>query len=155
VILSKTWYRLKDFLLVAFPVIIVGSLVMGWLYETHLMWRLTGPLHLVVESWLGLPPIAGLCLLFAILRKEMALQLLVSLAIIQHGAQATNLLTFMTKEQLFIFALVNALNIPCVATISVLARELGWRRATAISLFDVALAVTVGGLAHQALRTLA
>lgn len=155
VILSKTWYRLKDFLFVAFPVIIMGSLAMGWLYETHLMWRLTGPLHLIVESWLGLPPIAGLCLLFAILRKEMALQLLVSLAIIQHGAQATNLLTFMTKEQLFIFALVNALNIPCVATISVLARELGWRRALAISLFDVALAVTVGGLAHQALRTLA
>lgn len=153
VILAKTWHRLKDFLFVAFPVIIVGSLVMGWLYETKLMWRLVGPLHFVVETWLGLPPIAGLCLLFAILRKEMALQLLISLAIIQHGAQATNLLTFMTKEQLFIFALVNALNIPCVATMSALARELGWRQALSISLFDMALAVGVGGLAHQAWRS--
>jgi Fe2+ transport system protein B len=36
--------------------------------------------------------------------------------------------------------------IPCAATVAVLARELGWWRATAISAFAVVLALAVGGV---------
>jgi Fe2+ transport system protein B len=51
----------------------------------------------------------------------------------------------MTKEKLFIFVLVNGLNTPCVATTSVLARELGWMLVIGFSLFELALALSVGG----------
>jgi ferrous iron transport protein B len=131
--------------------VLVGSLVLGALYETGYLWLITQPLSPVVEGWLGLPAVAGLALLFAILRKELALQLLVVLAIVQYGPSATNLLHFMTVNQLFVYALVNTLYIPCVATVAVLGRELGWKRAIPIMVFTVGLAVFVGGIATRVL----
>lgn len=41
------------------------------------------------------------------------------------------------------------LYIPCIATVAVLARELGWRRALLISGFTIALALLAGGAAHR------
>jgi ferrous iron transport protein B len=149
IILKRTWYRFKGFVVVATPVVLAGSLALGVLYESRLVWFLAAPLSPVVEGWLGLPAVAGLTLIFAVLRKELALQLLVTLAIAQHGAGAVDLLGFMDRGQIFTYALVNTLYIPCVATVAVLARELGWRRALLISGFTVAVALLAGGIAHR------
>ncbi len=148
-ILKKTWYRFRDFVFVAFPIVLVGSLVLGALYETGYLWKLASPLSPVVEGWLGLPAVAGLTLIFAVLRKELALQLLVTLAVVAYGGGAKNLLLFMTPAQLFVYALVNTIYIPCVATIAVLGRELGWRRAGGIMAFTITLAILIGGIAYR------
>ena len=147
-ILRKTWYRFHDFVVVATPIVLGGSLVLGGLYETGLLWSLARPLRPIMEGWLGIPAVAGLTLIVAILRKELALQLLVTLAIAQYGGQASDLLTFMRPDQIVVYALVNTLYVPCVATISILGRELGWRRALLISGFTVVLALLVGGAAR-------
>lgn len=147
-IAKKTWFRFRDFTFVALPIVLGGSLVLGALYETGAMWYLTGPLSPLVEWWLGLPAVAGLALIFAILRKELALQLLVAMAVVQYGAGAGNLLHFMNAGQIFVYALVNTIYIPCVATISVLGKELGWSRTVAITLLTISLAVLLGGAAH-------
>jgi len=52
--------------------VLAGSLVLGALYETGAVWALAAPLRPVVEGWLGLPAVAGLTLVFAVLRKELA-----------------------------------------------------------------------------------
>ncbi len=148
-IVKKTWYRFKDFVFVAFPIVLIGSMVLGALYETGYLWKLASPLSPVVEGWLGLPAVAGLTLIFAVLRKELALQLLVTLAIVAYGGGAQNLLRFMTPAQLFVYALVNTIYIPCVATIAVLGRELGWRRAAGIMVFTITLAIIIGGIAFR------
>jgi ferrous iron transport protein B len=148
-ILKKTWYRFQDFVIVAFPIVLVGSLFLGGLYETGYLWKLALPLSPVVEGWLGLPAVAGLTLIFAILRKELALQLLVTLAVVMYGGGANNLLLFMTPTQLFVYALVNTIYIPCVATIAVLGRELGWKRALGIMAFTIVLAILIGGIAFR------
>ncbi|MBI4271821.1 MAG: ferrous iron transport protein B [Candidatus Rokubacteria bacterium] len=147
--LWQTWYRFKGFVWVATPVVLVGSFVLGVIYETGLVWAFTVPLRPIVEGWLGLPAVAGLTLMFAVLRKELALQLLLTLAIAQYGAGADDLLRFMDRGQIFTYALVNTLYIPCIATVAVLARELGWRRALLISAFTIALALLAGGVAHR------
>lgn len=103
----------------------------------------------VVEGWLGLPSVAGLTLVFAIPRKELALQLLAALAIARYGAGVTDLLQFMDRGQIFTYTLVNTLYIPCIATVAVLARELGWQRALGISGFTIALALAAGGIVHR------
>jgi ferrous iron transport protein B len=151
-ILKKTWYRVKEFILIALPIIAIGSLVMGTLYETKYMWLLTKPMSLVIENWLGLPAVAGICLLFGILRKELALELLLALAIVQYGPKVTNLLSFMTKQQLFIFALVTTLYFPCIAALTVLVKELEWKTSLAIVAFTIVLAVAVGGFANMFLN---
>ncbi len=147
-ILKKTWYRFHHFAVVATPIILGGSIVLGGLYETGLLWILARPLRPIMEGWLGIPAVAGLTLIVAILRKELALQLLITLAMVQYGPQARNLLTFMRPDQIVVYALVNTLYVPCVATIAILGRELGWRRAALISMFTVVLALLVGGAAR-------
>ncbi len=151
VIVHKTWFRFKEFLLMALPIVLIGSFVMGALYETNTIWLFTAPLTPIVEGWLGLPAVAGLTLIFATLRKELALQFLVTLALVQYGAGAHNLLSFMTPHQLFVYALVNTLYIPCLATFAVLNKELGLRPALGIATFTIMLAVIVGGIARYAL----
>ncbi len=133
------------------PIVLGGSLLLGALYETGYIWKLSAPLAPVMEGWLGLPAVAGLTLIFAVLRKELALQLLVTLAVVRYGPSAKNLLHFMTAPQLFVYALVNTIYIPCVATIAVLGRELGWRRSAAIMCFTIAVALLIGGVAYRVL----
>jgi ferrous iron transport protein B len=145
----KTWRRFSGFVWVATPVVLAGSLGLGLLYETGAIWVLAAPLAPVVEGWLGLPAVAGLTLVFAVLRKELALQLLVTLAVARHGAAASALAAFMDGGQIFTYALVNTLWIPCIATVAVLARELGWPRALGIAALTVVLAVAAGGVVHR------
>ena len=148
-VVRKTWARLRDFVWVAAPIIIAGSVLLGALYESGLVWHLTRPLSPVIEGWLGLPAVAGLTLLFAVLRKELALQLLVALAVVVYGGAAHNLLHFMTVHQLVVYALVSCLYVPCASTVAVLGRELGWKVAGLISAGTLAVALVVGGaVAH-------
>lgn len=143
----KTWYRFHDFVFVALPIVVGGSMLLGLLYETGYIWLASAPLAWLIEGWLGLPTVAGLCLIFAVLRKELAMQLLVAVAIVQYGPQATNLLQFMNPDQIFVYALVNTIYMPCLATLAVLQRELGLRQAVWIAAVTVALALLAGGVA--------
>jgi len=149
--LKKTWFRFKAFVMMAAPIIAIGSLGLGALYQSGYLFDLVRPLSPVVETWMGLPPVAGLALVMGVLRKELALQLLVTLAIAMGAGAGVehNLNLIMTNSQLFVFALVTAIYIPCAATVAVLGKELGWKGAAAISLFTVTLAVLAGGLVNQ------
>jgi ferrous iron transport protein B len=128
---------------------LIGSFALGALYETGLIWHLSRPLEPLVVGWLGLPAVAGLTLLLSVLRKELALQMLVVFAVARFGVAAHDLRTFMSADQIIVYALVAAIFVPCVATIAMLGRELGWRRAGAISAGTVVTALLVGGaMAH-------
>jgi len=148
-IAKKTWFRFKDFAFLALPIVTLGSLVMGVLYETKYLWAVADLMQPIVLGLLGLPAVAGITLMLGVLRKELTLELLVALAIVQYGATAQNLLVFMTPLQIFVFALVVTIYVPCVATVAVLGRELGWKNALFITAFTIALALVVGGLAYR------
>lgn len=148
--LKKTWFRFRDFVTIAFPMVTLGSLAMGALYETGALWVVNSALAPMVTGILGLPAIAGLALVLGVLRKELTLELLLALAIVQFGARGASLQGFMTPVQLFVFALVVTIYVPCIATISVLGKELGWKSALLISSFTVGVAILVGGLANLA-----
>ncbi len=146
VVWRKAWDQFREFLLIATPIVIVGSIVLGGLYESGWLWKLSAPLDPVVVGFLGLPSIAGLTLLFGLLRKEFALQLLVTLGIATMGEQANDLLTFMGPTDLFVYALVNTLAMPCVSTVAVLGRTLGWKRTSFVTAVTVGTALAMGGL---------
>ena len=98
-----------------------------------------------------LPMVAGLTLVFAVLRKELALQLLLVFAAMEAGGAVMNIASFMTTSQIVTYAIVNAIYIPCVATIAVLGREVGWRRTAYISAGTIVLALIVGGIIARVL----
>jgi ferrous iron transport protein B len=143
---AKAGARFRAFVRMAAPVMIIGSIALGLAYETGLIWPASALLDPIVVGWLGLPSVAGLALAFAFLRKELALQLLLVLAATTLGAGAASLGDFMTPEQLFVYAIVTSVSVPCVATLAALAGELGWRTALLMSGATLALAIGIGGL---------
>jgi ferrous iron transport protein B len=147
----KTWRRFREFVWDAAPIILLGSMALGLLYETGWVWELGTVLGPVVEGWLLLPMVAGLTLVFAVLRKELALQLLLVFAAVEAGGAVVSISSFMTTSQIVTYAIVNALYIPCVATIAVLGRELGWRRTAVICAGTIAIALLVGGVVARLL----
>ena len=145
-VVAKAWHRFRSFVTTATPVMLGGSLVIGALYETGAIGPIEMALAPVSTGLLGLPPVAGIALVLAILRKELALQLLLILAIAEYGLAANSLATFMMPGQLFVFAVVTGLMVPCVATVGALAGEFGWRRAAIVSGGTLATAIGTGAI---------
>jgi ferrous iron transport protein B len=143
---AKAWHRFRSFVTTATPVMLGGSLVIGALYETGAIGAIEMALAPVSTGLLGLPPVAGIALVLAVLRKELALQLLLVLAIAEYGLAANSLATFMVPGQLFVFAVVTGLMVPCVATVGALAGEFGWRRAAIVSGGTLATAIGTGAI---------
>ena len=142
----KAWYRFRSFVRTATPLMLAGSFVLGLAYETGALTvveQATGPLF---RGVLGLPPVAGIALVLAFLRKELALQLLIVLAIGEYGPTASSIGSFMNTGQLFVYAVVTAISIPCVASLATLVDEFGWRPAVAMSGAAVGLAVGAGAI---------
>ena len=140
-ILMKTWIRTKDFIYMALPIIVAGSVVIEALYLLGFMNYVVEAASPLMSGWLGLPPEAGIPLVFGILRKELTLILLSELVPLES----------LTAIQMIVFSLVTMIYIPCIATIAACIREFGWRRALAITVIDIALAFFIGGLAYQLL----
>ncbi len=145
---QRTWFRLKDFVYEAFPIIVAGSLVVYLANIIGLLSIAQWALSPVTVLWLGLPAATGVVLIFGVLRKELTLILLASIM------GTTNFALILTPAQMFVFAFVVMLYVPCVATIAVLAREFGARRAALISLVEITVAVSLGGIIFRVLSLL-
>lgn len=138
-ILGKTWMRMKHFIYIAAPLLLAGSLIIGVLQVSGALNAIVEPFSPLTVGWLGLPAVVIISLIYGFIRKEGALVLLVTLA------GTSNLLEFMSPSQLFVFALVVTIYVPCIATMAVLARELGWKTAVLISIGTFLIALFVGG----------
>ncbi|HSG85586.1 MAG TPA: ferrous iron transporter B [Candidatus Limnocylindrales bacterium] len=147
----KAWRRFRSFVIVATPIMVVGSFVVGLVYESGLWAGLAAFIEPATMGLLGLPAIAGVAIAFAFLRKELALQLLVALAIVQYGASAAAPGAFLSPAQLFVFAVVTCVSIPCAATLAALAGEFGRRAAITMSAATLGLAVGAGALLARVL----
>jgi ferrous iron transport protein B len=52
---------------------------------------------------------------------------------------------------MIVFTLVAMFYIPCIATISALVKEFGWKKALFVTLFEIAFAIILGGVALRLL----
>jgi ferrous iron transport protein B len=144
-VLSKTWLRIKDFFIIAFPLLLVGSLILELMMKFNVLSALVDPLSLLTVGLLGLPPVIIVALIFGVLRKEMALQILFVIFAINSGAE---LGFYLTDQQLFVFALVMATYMPCIGVLAALIKEFGAKEAVAVSISSIILAFLLGGLAN-------
>lgn len=140
--LRQTWFRLKDFIQFAFPIIVVGSLALYLLNIAGLLGWFSAALAPFTEGVLGLPAISIIVLIFGIFRKELTL---IMFAALSH----TMLLnTVLSPRQIYVFAFIVMLYVPCVSTIAVLRREFGGRKAALISGAEVVGALLLGALVN-------
>ena len=138
--LRKTWMKSREFFYIAFPLLLVGSAFLGVADALGLLSIFQDFVEPVSVGLLGLPAFAATALVFGILRKEMALQILAVLA------GTANFAAVMTPVQMYQFAVITTIYIPCMATIAVLKHELGVKDTAAIVLFTIFLALGVGVL---------
>ena len=115
---NKAWWRIREFVVEAWPLLIVGSVVLSIMnyfkvsiYLNTLVWPV---------SWLlGLPKEVGVPLIFGVLRKELSLVML---------GQALGSMEFanvLSPTQMITYAVFVVFYIPCLATLLVIRKELG------------------------------
>ena len=146
-VLKQTWFRLAEFIKIAFPLIIVGSLAIKLAEVFGLLEPIATVLSPVTVTWLGLPAITGITLIFGILRKELTLVMLATLLGTTNFAEVPGF----GPVQMVVFTLVAMFYIPCIATIAALLREFGWKKAILITVFEIAFAIVLGGVALRLL----
>jgi ferrous iron transport protein B len=127
------------------PLIIAGSIAIELLRLGNALDALAAAMSPVTVLWLGLPAFTGVLFILGILRKEAAVVLLASVA------GTVDIPSVMAPVQMFVFCLVMMLYIPCIATITALGRETGWKNAGAITLAEIGLAILIGGIAFRVL----
>jgi ferrous iron transport protein B len=120
VLLLKTWFRLREFIYVAWPILIVGSVVLSLIEFAHWDVVMNNLLYPITYA-LSLPKQVGVTLIFGILRKELSLIMLMQ-------ALGTNQLgQVLSHLQMMTFTIFVVFYIPCAATIGVLWKEIGGR----------------------------
>jgi ferrous iron transport protein B len=128
----KTLLRTKSYVADAVPWMLGGVALVNVLYATgamHWLARLAAP---VVEGLWGLPGSAVVALLMGVMRKYVAVGMLLPLG--------------MTPAQLTVAVTVLSVYLPCAATFAVLIKELGLRDTAKALALMVVVSVLVGGL---------
>jgi ferrous iron transport protein B len=148
VVLVQTWARLKSIIYMVFPIYIAGGLILAIMHIAGYLQPIGALLAPVTVNWLGLPSVVGVLLLFGVVRKE----LVIVMPAILFGT--TDLATIFTSTQMIILAFVTMIYVPCVATFAMLKREFGWKTASYITVFEIALAIFLGGIFFRALQFL-
>jgi ferrous iron transport protein B len=144
-IIYQTWDSLKEFVYIAAPLVIISGVVIQAINLAGWMPAISSFLSPVTVNWLGLPAITGILLIFGILRKELILVMLAAYL------GTTEFADVLTKPQMITLAVVSMFYIPCVATISVLWKEYGWKKAMVVCILEILFAILLAGVVKRVL----
>ena len=127
---------LKDFIIIAWPLLILGSLILGlldWFHLDSVVNTLTRPI-----TWLlDLPAAVGSTLIFGVLRKEL------SMLMLYQALGTENVAAVMTSTQILVFTLFIVFYVPCLATLGIMGKEIGWKRTWLATGVTLVLAVGI------------
>ena len=140
-VIYKSWFRVREFIVEAWPILILGSIVLALM----MYYRISDVINLLVRplTWiLGLPFGTGVPLVFGILRKEL------SLIMLQQALGVKDFSAVLGTVQMVTFTVFVVFYIPCLATLAVLRRELGTRDMLVISAITVVIATLAALLAR-------
>lgn len=115
---AKAWFRIREFVFEAWPVLIFGSIVLAFLN----FYQITDYIDLVFRpfTWvLGIPGEVGTPLIFGIFRKEL------SLIMLAQAFGTTDFASVLTPEQIISYTIFVVFYIPCLATMITIKNELG------------------------------
>lgn len=120
-----------------FPMIIVGSILVGYIKFFGLHIHISDLLDPVTVAVFGLPGLAVLCLFLGFLRKELALESFALVSGIAFGL-------FLTAGDVFVFGLMATVSIPCLGFLVSLFRINGPKRAGLMIGVNILLVILMG-----------
>ncbi|MFH1889194.1 MAG: ferrous iron transporter B [Candidatus Omnitrophota bacterium] len=127
---KKLLFRIKWFLIEALPVVLLGVLAVNLLMFFKLFEFVSVIFAPVVKGLFGLPKETAVALAIGFIRKDVAAGMLMPLGL--------------TAKQLFISATLLAISFPCIATFTVLFKELGFKDLIKAILIMIATGLAVG-----------
>jgi ferrous iron transport protein B len=136
-VVKKVWFRLREFVVVAWPILIAGSVVLSLLDHFDLSAAVNGALAPLTEWLLGLPVETGITLVFGILRKELTIVMLVQ------ALGTSDFSAVLSTGQMAVLTTFTLLYVPCLATLASLRSVIGARGMLAALGLTTAAAVLV------------
>jgi ferrous iron transport protein B len=128
--IKKTWMRIQWFLKEAIPYLIIGVFIINILYALGILQWFGHAVSPVIQGLFGLPGESSIALITGFLRKDLAVGMLLSFD--------------MTPLQLVIAVTMLTIYFPCVATFSVLIKELGLKDMIKSAGIMITIAIIVG-----------
>jgi ferrous iron transport protein B len=127
---QKLFLRVKGFLIEAVPVVLLGVLAINLMIFLNMFDFVTGIFAPIIKGLFGLPKEAVVALVIGFFRKDVAVGLLMPLAL--------------SAKQLFIAATLLAISFPCIATFVVLFKELGLKDLIKATMIMILISLIVG-----------
>ena len=137
----KTLARLEWYLKEVIPLFVLGTAILFLFDKLNLLEKITHLGEPVVIGWLGLPRETASAFLIGFLRRDYGAVYLLNAAT---GPNAT-----LSAHQVLVSMVTITLFMPCIATLFMIARELGKKTAAAITVFVFVFAFVVGGLVNH------
>jgi ferrous iron transport protein B len=136
------YFQLKSFVQFAWPLLIAGSLILGFIQSWHWDKAINTVLSPLVVNALGLPKELGVTLIFGFLRKELSLLMMLQAL----GVNYQDLLSVVTRNQIIVFTVFISFFIPCLSTFAILWKESGKKIAFLSAGLSISVAVFVSFL---------
>ena len=143
-VIQKTYLQLKSFLKFAWPILIAGSIFLGFFQFIGFDRIVNFILSPLVEKGLGLPRELGVTLVFGFLRKELSLIMMLQAL----GTSYNDLLSIVSKEQIIIFTVFISFFIPCLSTFAIIWKEVGKTVAFISAALNTGIAITLSLVAR-------
>lgn len=143
-VLAKSWIRMKDFVYIVLPLLAIGGMTYGVLDTLGLTSIIVEPLS-PVTTWLGLPALAIIPLIFGFLQKDLTGAMLLSV----FGSEISLALT---PLQIYTFGVTTTIGIPCMIALGILIKEFGFKRAVLLTGASILYGLVTAGLAWRIIQ---
>ena len=140
-ILAKSWIRMRDFVYIVIPLLALGGMAYGTL-------KIMGLTSIVVEpfspitTWLGLPVVTIIPLIFGFLQKDLTGAMLLSVL-------GDKISLALNPLQIYTFGVATTIGIPCVIALGMLTKEFGLKRAVVLTTTSIVYGLLLAGLAWR------
>jgi len=145
-VVIKSWIRMREFVYIVIPFLIIGGIVYGILDTLGLTNAVVEPFS-PITAWLGLPSVAIIPLIFGFLQKDLTGAMLLSVI----GTEVSSVLT---PIQIYTFGVAATIGIPCIIALGMIIREFGFRKAILLTVSSIFYGVLLAGLIWRAISIL-
>jgi ferrous iron transport protein B len=134
-LLRKTWQKTKHFIVEAFPLFILGAIILSIVDLLEGLKYINELARPLMVGWLGLPKETATTFAMGILRRDFGAAGLTSLSLTHH--------------QTLVALVTMTLFVPCIAAFFMMLKERGWKEGIMVWFGSLGLAFLTGGLIHR------
>ncbi|MCD6232050.1 ferrous iron transport protein B [Candidatus Aerophobetes bacterium] len=144
-VLVKSWIRMKDFVFIVIPLLVLGGIAIGILDILELTNIIVKPFS-PITTWLKLPVVTIIPLVFGFLQKDLTGAMLLSVL-------GSKISLALTPLQIYTFGVASTIGIPCIIALGILIKEFGYKKALLLTGASIAYGLLFAGLSWRIFST--